>query len=775
MPRGTLKTIESYNDLKGYCLSQLGAPVIGIEVADEQIEDCIHDALEYYYDFHHEGTELVHLAKQLTADDFTSDTGRTILNTGTRLEVERSGEIKIPLDDSIVSVVRVLKFGNLGNYSSFFRQALIQDLYTNTVRIGDVTSYYLLRLRLADWNEFFSSEPEVKHRRYQNFMTVDMGFQPRIGDWVVIEAYRKILPYEPPETINLISGVFRGFSSTGKIKFRIDQINDIIPLDTFLIKDMIDHRDDFVGVFDAVDEDDDGNPIDIPEKGQFKIDQDSNGIYCMRVGNHAEIAKIVVGESIRMEFPAVGDAADYHIVLKIISRTIRTSSTLFFGNVLEGKDIEVPITATGVMLYLQDDFRDGFHTKIKQNNLEEFHEIYGGYAIDSPLYLRTWILSSGLPRTTGGGGLFIDDDNVWYLLSNIFSETSRYIYVSYNQGATWEENDRIALPDSSSISSADFTDNTGLAIRGNYILFMNNNRLWRRLGTSWSRSNEISIDDRDVDDDITGLAVDEEGIVYFLYSYDNKIYTTTAALGSDIELEEYLDLPDDVEDPQGLSFLINGHLVLLDNGDESDPRYYIYNGEEWSDPIDIPFSTARGIAADSENTVYVVGMDNLGIHSIYEHKYELSNFSTLRNNFKNKEDNEELEMQLRIFPRNVDVQNLLAHVFEEDITEVVITMDYHLLNDLGIGWNRNTERTIFPDGDDYGYRSVWNDRFIREYATQLIKRQWGLNTKKYGDFQLPGGVTFNGSQIYDEASTRITEMRDQMLAQHAGPVRAFYG
>jgi hypothetical protein len=41
---------------------------------------------------------------------------------------------------------------------------------------------------------------------------------------------------------------------------------------------------------------------------------------------------------------------------------------------------------------------------------------------------------------------------------------------------------------------------------------------------------------------------------------------------------------------------------------------------------------------------------------------------------------------------------------------------------------------------------------LKKYATALIKRQWGNNLKKFGGIQMPGGVTLNGKEIYDEAA-----------------------
>lgn len=68
------------------------------------------------------------------------------------------------------------------------------------------------------------------------------------------------------------------------------------------------------------------------------------------------------------------------------------------------------------------------------------------------------------------------------------------------------------------------------------------------------------------------------------------------------------------------------------------------------------------------------------------------------------------------------------------------------------------------------YSSVWNDRWLKRYATQLIKRQWGTNIKKFGQIPLPGGVILNGKEIYDEADDKIRELEDAMLNDYGAPM-----
>ena len=74
-----------------------------------------------------------------------------------------------------------------------------------------------------------------------------------------------------------------------------------------------------------------------------------------------------------------------------------------------------------------------------------------------------------------------------------------------------------------------------------------------------------------------------------------------------------------------------------------------------------------------------------------------------------------------------------------------------------------------------GLSSVWNDRFLKRYGTALIKRQWGNNLKKFAGIQMPGGVTLNGQQIYDEAAREIEEIEQDMMVLNVLPPEILVG
>lgn len=71
--------------------------------------------------------------------------------------------------------------------------------------------------------------------------------------------------------------------------------------------------------------------------------------------------------------------------------------------------------------------------------------------------------------------------------------------------------------------------------------------------------------------------------------------------------------------------------------------------------------------------------------------------------------------------------------------------------------------------DPNDYSQVWNDSFLKPYLTALIKRQWGQNLIKFQGIQLPGGVTLNGRQMYDDAQREIDEIISKMSSTYELP------
>jgi hypothetical protein len=71
--------------------------------------------------------------------------------------------------------------------------------------------------------------------------------------------------------------------------------------------------------------------------------------------------------------------------------------------------------------------------------------------------------------------------------------------------------------------------------------------------------------------------------------------------------------------------------------------------------------------------------------------------------------------------------------------------------------------------------SIWNDRWLKDYTTALIKQQWGQNLIKFEGMTLPGGVQLNGRQLYDDATADLERLREVIRLEHELPPDFFVG
>ena len=96
-----------------------------------------------------------------------------------------------------------------------------------------------------------------------------------------------------------------------------------------------------------------------------------------------------------------------------------------------------------------------------------------------------------------------------------------------------------------------------------------------------------------------------------------------------------------------------------------------------------------------------------------------------------------------------------------------------LFLDVDWGVNLRVDDWIIVDGyttlDPDEYEEIYNDMFLKKYTTALIKKQWGENLKKFQGVTMPGGVTLNGQQIWDEAVAEITLLETEMQEKHEFP------
>jgi len=71
--------------------------------------------------------------------------------------------------------------------------------------------------------------------------------------------------------------------------------------------------------------------------------------------------------------------------------------------------------------------------------------------------------------------------------------------------------------------------------------------------------------------------------------------------------------------------------------------------------------------------------------------------------------------------------------------------------------------------DPTNFSGVYNDSFLKKYLTALIKRQWGQNLIKFRGVKLPGGIEFNGREIYDDGQRDLDDIKERMASEYELP------
>jgi hypothetical protein len=165
-----------------------------------------------------------------------------------------------------------------------------------------------------------------------------------------------------------------------------------------------------------------------------------------------------------------------------------------------------------------------------------------------------------------------------------------------------------------------------------------------------------------------------------------------------------------------------------------------------------------------------------------------SNFNSGRNMFDIK-----YQMMLNDMASLIHFAGDLAYY--EQMQQYLALLDMKLNGQPQVQWSRRQNRLYifgdFADGDigvdDYviaevytiidpdTHTSVYNDMWLKQYSTALIKRQWGQNLIKFEGMQLPGGVVMNGRQLFDDANTEIERLREEIRMNHELPPDFFVG
>ncbi len=196
---------SSRQELVNYCLRRLGYPVLEINVDDDQIDDLVDDALQYFNERHFDGVEKMYLKYQLTQEDIdrgsaVAPNGVGIVTTtgsspfGTQNFYESSNYIQVP--DSVIGIEKVFKFDTSsisGGMFSIKYQLFLNDLYYfNSV---ELLQYAMVKSYLEDIDFLLTTDKQIRFNKRQNRLYIDIDWaSERAGKFIVIDCYRALDP-----------------------------------------------------------------------------------------------------------------------------------------------------------------------------------------------------------------------------------------------------------------------------------------------------------------------------------------------------------------------------------------------------------------------------------------------------------------------------------------------------------------------------------------------------------------------------------------------------
>ena len=192
--------ITSRETLKQYCLRALGKPVIEINVEDDQVEDRIDEAVQYFAQYHYDGSERMYLKYQVTADDITrarsNETLSTVTDTAdsTVTASFKEGKNYIPMPSNVMSVLQVFPFTDKAALNLFDvrYQLRLNDLYDFS---STSIIHYDMTLRHLDMlDHILTGERPIRYNQHKNRLYIDMDWahDVKAGDYLIIECYRKL-------------------------------------------------------------------------------------------------------------------------------------------------------------------------------------------------------------------------------------------------------------------------------------------------------------------------------------------------------------------------------------------------------------------------------------------------------------------------------------------------------------------------------------------------------------------------------------------------------
>ena len=200
---------SSREGLIDYALRQNGAPVLEINIDDDQISDLVDDAIQFYNERHMDGYIRTHLKVKFTQamiDDMTTDTTTAVAAaTSSAIAVdwqEQNNYLKVP--EHVTSVIKVFDFvsKNVTNLFDVRYQWRLNDLWDLTQT--EILTYEMVNRRLEDIYYLLEGQKQIRYQMRGDRLYLDLDFKTDVpaDQFIVLECYRAVDPTQFTDVYN---------------------------------------------------------------------------------------------------------------------------------------------------------------------------------------------------------------------------------------------------------------------------------------------------------------------------------------------------------------------------------------------------------------------------------------------------------------------------------------------------------------------------------------------------------------------------------------------
>lgn len=197
---------SSRQQLIDYCLRKLGAPILEINIADEQIEDLVDDAIQFFQERHFDGVIQNYLKYQITQEDIdrgrgkvgitTTTVNNTINGVTTQYDYKENSNY-LPVPSNVIGVNKIYQFEGTNSISSSMFSIKYQLFLNDVYYWGslELLTYSMVKRYLEDIDWLLNTQKQIRFNKRQDRLYMDIDWSSLTpGQWLIIDCYQVMNP-----------------------------------------------------------------------------------------------------------------------------------------------------------------------------------------------------------------------------------------------------------------------------------------------------------------------------------------------------------------------------------------------------------------------------------------------------------------------------------------------------------------------------------------------------------------------------------------------------